>query len=428
MTLTAELKLPEKTMTLEVLTGTEGEKAIDIRRLRDESGYIAFDPGYANVGSCHSTITYIDGEKGILRYRGIPIEELAEKSSFLEVSYLLLHGRLPRQIEFQHFTSRIMENTMLHEDMRKLFDAFPHDAHPMTILASVVAGLAAFYHGDRGDPAQRFYKNCIRLLAKLPTIASYAYRKSVGYPFIYPREDVNYCENFLHMMFSRPSEGYKIAPEAARALDVLFLLHADHEQNCSSSTARMVRSSGANIFACVAAAIGALSGPLHGGANQAVLEMLDAIRADGGSVSKYVELAKKKDSGFRLMGFGHRVYKSYDPRCSIIKKYCDQLLSKMEISDPILDIAKELEQAALKDQYFIDKKLYPNVDFYSGMIYQALGIPASAFTVMFAIGRLPGWLSQLVEFNHDQEARLNRPRQIYSGSEKSSYVPMNERG
>jgi len=427
MSETAQLKLPEKTIDLPITKGTEGEKAVDISKLRAQTGYITIDPGFGNTGSCLSQITFIDGDKGILHYRGYPIEVLAEKSSFLEVAYLLMHGRLPSSQELARFTSDVTHHTMLHEDVRRLIDSFPRDAHPMSVLSSVVAALSSFYQDEEGEPDEVFYLNSIRLLAKLPTIAAWAYKRSVGQPYVQPDNNLGYCENFLNMMFSLPAEKYNVDPASIRVLEILFILHADHEQNCSTSTVRVVRSSGSNVFACIAAGICALWGPLHGGANQAVLEMLEQIHADGGNVSKYVELAKKKDSDFRLMGFGHRVYKNFDPRCKIIKQWCDQMLGKMHVSDPLLDIAKQLEEAALKDSYFVEKKLYPNVDFYSGIIYKAMGIPVEAFTVMFALGRLPGWLAHAKEFGEDESNKLNRPRQIYNGQVNSSYSAIEKR-
>ncbi|MBX7139322.1 MAG: citrate synthase [Oligoflexia bacterium] len=425
---TAELKLPEgQSIQLPVITGTEKERAIDIAKLRTQTGYITIDPGFGNTGSCNSKITFIDGDKGILHYRGIPIETIAEKSNFLETAYLLIYGELPSASELHRFVNDITHHTMLHEEAKRLYDGFPKDAHPMAVLSSVVAALSTFYQDEEGSPEEVFQNNCIRLLAKLPTIAAWAYKKSVGQPFIYPDNNRSYTENFLYMMFSLPAEIYQVDPEMARVLDLLFILHADHEQNCSTSTVRMVRSSGTNIFACIAAGICALWGPLHGGANQAVLEMLELIRQDGGNVQKYIELAKKKDSDFRLMGFGHRVYKNFDPRCKIIKQWCDKVLNKMQVSDPLLDIAKQLEEAALKDAYFVDKKLYPNVDFYSGIIYKAMGIPVEAFTVMFALGRLPGWLAHAKEFSDEEGNKLNRPRQIYTGPVNAPYVPVDKR-
>jgi len=426
---TAELKLPNQTVTLPVVTGSEGEKAVDISKLRAQSGYITLDPGFVNTGSCKSAITFIDGDKGILHYRGIPIELIAERSSFLETAYLLLHGQLPTASEFKGFSAQIAHHTMLHEDVKTLMAGFPRDAHPMAMVASVVSALAGFYQDDTGDEDEISYLNSVRLLAKLPTIAAFAYKKSVGQPYVYPINGRNYCENFLRMMFALPVEEFEVDQEMVEALNILFILHADHEQNCSTSTVRMVRSAQSNVFASIAAGICALWGPLHGGANQAVIEMLEEIRNDGGNVKKYVELAKKKDTGFKLMGFGHRVYKNFDPRCKITKQWCDKLLGKLKVSDPLFDIARELEEAALKDPYFIEKKLYPNIDFYSGIIYKSMGIPVNMFTVMFALGRLPGWLAHARELDSDETNKINRPRQIYTGPVNGQeFVPMGKRG
>lgn len=423
----ADIKLPEQSIQLPILEGSEGEKAIDISALRQKTGYITLDPAYVNTGACTSAITFIDGEKGILRYRGIPIEILAERSSFLETSFLLMYGKLPNTSELEQFTLRIKRHTMVHEDIKRFYDGFSRDAHPMAMLASVVCSLSAFYQNERGSPEEVAELTRIRLLAKLPTIAAYAYKKSVGQPFIYPDNNRSYCENFLYMMFSLPAEKYQADPLMVEVLNLLLILHADHEQNCSTSTVRMVQSSGATTWASITAGICALSGPLHGGANQEVIEMLEQIHAEGGKVQKYVEMAKNKESKFRLMGFGHRVYKNFDPRAKIIKSACDRLLKKLNLSDPLLDIAKELEEAALKDSYFIEKKLYPNVDFYSGIIYRAMGIPVNTFTVMFALGRLPGWLAHAKELIEDTSTKINKPRQIYTGSTLSDYVPLANR-
>jgi citrate synthase len=425
----AVLKLPEKTISLNIVVGSEGEKGIDISNLRKETGYITLDPAYMNTGSCKSDITFIDGEVGILRYRGIPIEDLVAKSTFIEVAYLLMFGNLPTTIELENFNERIKRHMMLHEDIKRFYDGFPRDAHPMATLASVVCSLSTFYqHESDLDPQEVHERNCIRLLAKLPTIAAFSYKKSIGEPFAYPKLSRSYCENFLHMMFSMPLEEYNPDPEIISILGKLWILHADHEQNCSTSTVRMVRSSMANIFASVASGILALWGPRHGGANERVIEMLQLIKKDGGNVKKYVELAKSKESSFKLMGFGHRVYKNFDPRAAIIKDSCDSLLKKLNKSDELLDIAKELEEAALNDSYFLEKKLYPNVDFYSGIIYQAMGIPINAFTVMFAIGRLPGWIAHAEELSNDKDNnKIGRPRQIYVGKIKDEYKPIEQR-
>jgi citrate synthase len=423
----ATLKVHDKTYDLPLVVGSEGETGIDISTLRAKTNCITLDPGYMNTGACQSAITFIDGEKGILRYRGIPIEVLAEKSNFLETSYLLMYGKLPNATELEAFVRRVKKHTMLHEDIKSFYDGFPRDAHPMSILAAVVCSLSAFYQNEVGDAQEQFERNAIRLLAKLPTIAAFAYKKSIGQPFIYPDNSFDYTENFLRMMFATPAERYDIDPDHAKALDLLLILHADHEQNCSTSTVRMVRSSGANLFASITSGICALWGPLHGGANQEVIEMLEQIRAEGGNVKKYVELAKSKDSKFRLMGFGHRVYKNFDPRAKIIKKACDNLLSKSKGGDQLLDIAKELEEVALKDPYFVERKLYPNVDFYSGIIYRAMGIPIPAFTAMFALGRMPGWIAHAMEYNRDPAAKIGRPRQVYTGATASEYAPIGSR-
>ena len=424
----AELKLADSTLELPVLVGSEGEKGIDISSLRAKTGYVTLDNGYMNTGACSSAITFIDGDKGILRYRGIPIEVLAEKSSFLETSYLLLEGKLPTKAELDFFTNRVRRHTMIHEDIKRFYDGFPRDAHPMAILASVVSSLSTFYQHEEGRPEDELFSlNTIRLLAKLPTIAAFAYKKSMGQPFMYPQNSLSYCENFLHMMFSTPAEMNEIDPVMADTLNLLLILHADHEQNCSTSTVRMVASSKANLFAAITAGICALWGPRHGGANEEVIGMLDQMRREGGGVKKYIELAKDKNSSFKLMGFGHRVYKNFDPRAKIIKQACDKLLNKLNISNPLLDLAKELEEAALTDPYFVERKLYPNVDFYSGIIYKAMGIPTRAFTVMFALGRLPGWIAHAKEYLNEPGNKINRPRQIYTGAQRSEYIDIAKR-
>ena len=423
---TVELKLGDQSIDLPLITGTEGERGIDITRLREKTGYITLDPGFVNTGSCESNITFIDGDSGILRYRGIPIETLAEKSTFLETSYLLLFGKLPTATELGNFTEEIKQHTMLHEDIKNFYDGFPRDAHPMAILASVVCSLSTFYQDESGTPEEIRYRNIVRLMAKLPTVAAFAYKKSVGQPFSYPQNKRSYCENFLNMMFAVPTQEYEVDPDFVEALNLLYILHADHEQNCSTSTVRLVRSSMANMYASIAAGICALWGPRHGGANQEVIEMLELIHREGGKVSKYVEMAKDKSSDFRLMGFGHRVYKNFDPRATILKSTCDKLFAKRRVSDPLLDIAKELEHAALNDPYFVEKKLYPNVDFYSGIIYKAMGIPVPAFTVMFALGRLPGWLAHCLELD-SEKSKIGRPRQIYQGPVMSEYIPVEKR-
>ena len=424
----AELKLAGQTIELPVIVGSENEKGIDVSSLRGKTGYITLDNGYMNTGACSSAITFIDGEKGILRYRGIPIEVLAERSSFLETSYLLIEGKLPTREELDSFTNRVRRHTMIHEDIKRFYDGFPRDAHPMGILASVVSSLSTFYQHEESRPeAEQFALNSIRLLAKLPTIAASAYKKSIGQPLMYPQNHMSYCENFLHMMFSTPAEHYDVDPVMTETLNLLLILHADHEQNCSTSTVRMVSSSKASIFASITAGICALWGPRHGGANEEVIDMLTQMRDDGGGVKRYIDKAKDKNSTFKLMGFGHRVYKNFDPRANILKAACDKLLTRMKISDPLLDLAKELEEAALKDPYFVERKLYPNVDFYSGIIYKAMGIPTRAFTVMFALGRLPGWIAHAKEYSQEVGNKINRPRQIYTGAQLSEYIPMEQR-
>ncbi len=423
----APLQLDKQTIDLPVIEGSEGEKAVDIAKLRAQTGYITYDNGYGNTGACTSEITFVDGENGILRYRGYPIEELSQKSSFLEVAYLLIHGELPNKKELDAFVEQITHHTMLHEDLRHMYEAFPRDAHPMATLSSVVCSLSTFYQDalDPGNP-EHVRLSTVRLLAKLPTIAAYSHKKAIGQPLVYPNNALSYTANFLNMMFAVPSEPYEVDPEVAQALDLLLILHADHEQNCSTSTVRMVGSSHANLFASISAGICALWGPLHGGANQAVIEMLQTIHDDGGDVKKYMELVKDKDANVRLMGFGHRVYKNYDPRAKIIKAQADKILQKMGVQDPLLDIAQELEGIALEDDYFVERKLYPNVDFYSGIIYRAIGFPLNMFPVLFAIGRLPGWIAQWKEMMNSQ-TRIGRPRQIYTGARERGYVPVNKR-
>jgi len=424
----AKIQLENKTIECPVIEGTEGEKGIDISKLRSETGYVTFDNGYVNTGSCQSAITYISGEEGILRYRGYSIEDLCNNSNFTEVSYLLIYGELPTPEQYEKFKNNITRHTMLHEGLSKFYDAFPHSAHPMALLSSMTCSLSTIYQGEL-DPnnEQDMDLAIIRLMAKMPTIASYAYKKSIGQPFMYPNNSLRYSANFLHMMFSVPSEMYEVDPVVDKALNQLLILHADHEQNCSTSTVRMVGSSQANLFASTAAGICALWGPLHGGANQAVLEMLTKIHLDGGNVQKYVELAKNKNSNFRLMGFGHRVYKNFDPRATIIKKTCHEVLQKLNIKNPLLDIAMELEEAALNDDYFVERKLFPNVDFYSGIIYEAIKFPTEMFTVLFAIGRMPGWLAQWREMMNTPGARIGRPRQIYTGANLRNYTAIDKR-
>ncbi len=424
----AELILDGKTCKLPLVEGSEQERAIDVSSLRDDTGYITLDDGYSNTGSCQSRITFIDGDQGILRYRGIPIEELAEKSSFVEVAHLIIFGKLPNSAELRSFSEMLTQNELLHEAMKHHFEGFPATAHPMAILSSMINATSCFYPELlTSEMRQHFDIQAARLLSQVRTIAAFAYRKSRGFPIIYPKPDYKYTANFLHMMFSQPYQDYQLRPEAVKALDLIFLLHADHEQNCSTATVRMVASSRANLFASAAAGVCALWGPLHGGANQAVIEMLEEIHRSGDDGSKFLAAAKDKNSGKRLMRFGHRVYKHYDPRAAIIKKACDDLLSRLQISDPLLDIAKRLEQAALGDSYFVERKLYPNVDFYSGIIMRAIGIPLEMFTVMFAIGRMPGWIANYKEVMEDDHSRIYRPRQIYTGPTLSHYTPIKER-
>ena len=418
----ATLLLEGREYSLPVIKGTENEVAIDVTSLRAKSGAITYDPAYGNTGSCESAITFIDGEKGILRYRGYPIEQLASKASFIEVAYLLIYGELPTADELTAFREKLTRHTLIHEDMKKFFEGFPPSAHPMAILSAMVASLSSYY-----PDTETRELNIIRLLAKLPTIAAFSYKKSIGQPFIYPRNDLTYTQNFLRMMFAVPAEQYVASNVLDRALNLLLILHADHEQNCSTSTVRMVGSSKANLFATISAGICALWGPLHGGANQEVLDMLAEILNDRGDVAKYVGLAKDKNSNFKLMGFGHRVYKNFDPRAQILKRAADDVLNSLGIRDPLLEVAKELEQVALSDPYFIERKLYPNVDFYSGIIYRAMGIPTNMFTVMFALGRLPGWIAQWKEMIDDSTMRINRPRQLYVGEGVRDFVPIDDR-
>ncbi len=422
----AKLILDEKEFDLPVMVGSESEVGIDITKLRSQSGAITLDNGYANTGSCLSSITFIDGEKGILRYRGYSIEELAEKSSFIEVSYLLIFGHLPSKEELNNFKHDLTHHSLIHEDMKKFFEGFPPSAHPMTVLSSMVNSLSAYYPESEFEVNQ--YLNIIRLLAKLKTIAAFSYKKSIGQAYVYPHNNLNYCADILNMMFSVQSASYEVSEVLEEALDLLLILHADHEQNCSTSTVRMVGSSEANLFASIAAGINALSGALHGGANQKVIQMLQIIKDDGSNYKKYIDLAKNKDSKVKLMGFGHRVYKNFDPRAKILKASADKVLAELGISkDPLLEIAKNLEEVALKDDFFIERKLYPNVDFYSGIIYRAMDIPTDMFTVMFALGRLPGWIAQWVEMREYAGAKIYRPRQIYVGETKRSYSPIDKR-
>ncbi|MDP1816419.1 MAG: citrate (Si)-synthase [Cytophagaceae bacterium BCCC1] len=410
-----------------VIEGSENEKAIDISNLRAKTGYITIDEGFKNTGSTTSDITFLDGEEGILRYRGYSIEDLADKADFLEVAYLLIYGELPTTTQYDDFVNKITKHTMVNEDMRKIFDGFPVNAHPMGIMSALASAMSGFYPDSFDDKKPDSTElHIIRLLAKFPTLATWCYKKSQGHPINYPKNELDYCSNFLHMMFALPVENYKVDPKVSSALNKLLILHADHEQNCSTSTVRLVGSSKANIYSSISAGISALWGPLHGGANQEVIEMLEEIRNDGGDVQKYIDKAKDKNSGFRLFGFGHRVYKNFDPRAKIIKKAADDVLSLLGVNDPVLEIAKGLEEAALKDEYFVSRKLYPNVDFYSGIIYRALGIPTNMFTVMFAIGRLPGWIAQWLELR-DQKQAIGRPRQIYTGPTNKTFVEKSKR-
>jgi citrate synthase len=428
MSETAKLTLNGETFELPVITGSENEKAIDISSLRGKTGYITIDSGFKNTGSTSSAITFLDGEKGILRYCGYPIEQIAEKSSFIEVCYLLVYGELPNEAQLKDFSGKINKHTLVHEDIKRLLEAYPSNAHPMGMLSAMVASLSTFYPESQNPNRSKeaIDLTIIRLLAKMPTLAAMAYRHSNGTPIMYPKNSLDYCENFLNMMFGMPTEEYELDPVVVDALNKLLILHADHEQNCSTSTVRIVGSSDANLYSSISAGISALWGPLHGGANQAVIEMLESIKNDGGDVDKWINKAKDKNDAFRLMGFGHRVYKNFDPRATIIKKACDNVLEKLGINDPVLEIAKKLEEVALKDEYFVQRGLYPNVDFYSGIIYRALGIPTDMFTVMFALGRLPGWIAQWKEMKANKEP-IGRPRQVYVGATERDYVSIKDR-
>jgi len=428
MSETAQIKLSEKTYELPVITGTENEKAIDISKLRDLTGYITLDAGYKNTGATKSAIAFLDGEEGILRYRGYAIEELAEKSNFIEVAFLLIYGELPTEKQVIDFQNEISHHTLVHEDMKKFFDAFPSHSHPMGQLGSLVCSLSAFYPESlkNNQTEEEIDQTIIKLLAKMSTIVSWIYKKSFGHPFIYSKNKYDYVSNFLHMTFGQRTEEVEIDPVLVDVMNKLLILHADHEQNCSTSTVRMVGSSDCNLYASVSAGISALWGPLHGGANQAVIEMLEQIKNDGGDTQKWIAKAKDKNDPFRLMGFGHRVYKNFDPRAKIIKKACDDILEKLGVNDPILEIAKQLEEVALKDEYFVQRKLYPNVDFYSGIIYRALGFPTEMFTVLFALGRLPGWIAQWKEMKENKEP-IGRPRQVYVGATERGYTDSKSR-
>jgi len=421
---TAKLVLRGREYELPVLEGTEKEVGIDVSSLRAQSGAITYDPGFADTGSCKSAITFIDGERGILRYRGYPIEQIAEHASFTEVCYLLIYGELPTVTELARFEEKLTLHTLLHEDMKKFFEGFPATAHPMAILSAMVASLSAYY--PMRSEAERDL-NIVRLIAKVPTIAAFSYKKSIGQAFVYPQNELTYTQNFLRMMYAVPSAPYLPSKVVDRALNLLLILHADHEQNCSTSTVRLVGSSQADLFASISAGICALWGPLHGGANQQVIEMLQRIRDEGGDYRKFVDMAKDKDSGFKLMGFGHRVYKNFDPRATILKRAADEVLAEMGVDDPLLGIAKELERVALSDPFFVERKLYPNVDFYSGILYRAMGIPTDMFTVMFALGRMPGWIAQWKEMREEPKGRISRPRQVYTGPTERRYVRLGER-
>ncbi|WP_434740191.1 citrate synthase [Micromonospora sp. SH-82] len=425
-----EVKLdhPGGQLSMPVQNAVEGPPGVGVSKLLKETGLVTYDPGFVNTASCSSAITYIDGDAGILRYRGYPIEQLAKQSSFLEVSYLLIYGELPTETQLTEFTERIRRHSLLHEEMRRFFDGFPREAHPMAVLSSAVSALSTFYQ-DSLDPFDKEHveMSTVRLMAKVPTIASYAYKKSIGQPLLYPDNSLGYVDNFLRMTFGVPAEPYEVDPVMAKVLDMLFILHADHEQNCSTSTVRLVGSSNANLFASVSAGVNALFGPLHGGANQAVLEMLEKIQASGGDVKSFVRKVKDKEDGVKLMGFGHRVYKNYDPRAAIVKDAAQDVLGRMEGADPLLDIAVQLEEIALADDFFVSRRLYPNVDFYTGLIYKAMGFPTKMFTVLFALGRLPGWIAQWREMIGDPETKIGRPRQLYTGSAERSYTPFGER-
>jgi citrate synthase len=422
------LSYPEGSLPLDVVPATQGPNGLDVGKLLTTTGAVTLDAGFKNTASCASAITYIDGDAGILRYRGYPIEQLAGKASFIEVSYLLIYGALPTPAELERFQRQVARHTLLHEDLKWFFDGFPRDAHPMAVLSSAVSALSAFYQ-DSLDPFDREQVeiSTVRLLAKVPTIAAYAYKKAIGQPFLYPDNSLPYVDNFLRLTFGVPAEEYEVDPLIAKTLDMLFVLHADHEQNCSTSTVRLVGSSHANLFASVSAGVNALFGPLHGGANQAVMEMLNSVRADGGDVDRFVARVKDREPGVKLMGFGHPVYRNYDPRATIIKQAAHDVLDRMGVNDPLLDIALRLEAVALADDYFISRKLYPNVDFYTGLIYKAMGFPTKMFTVLFALGRLPGWIAQWREMIEDPATKIGRPRQVYVGEPARDYVPVDQR-
>ena len=414
---TVTLSYQGKSYELPVVEGSEGEKGIVIADLRKDTGLITLDPGYGNTGSCQSAITFIDGEKGILRYRGYPIEQVAERARFTEVCYLLIYGRRPTVEELKDFRDKMNRHTLLHEDMKKFYEGYPPGAHPMAIMAAMVSSMSTFYP----ETEETLDRNIVRILAKSKTLAAFAHKKSVGQPFVYPRNDLSWPANFLRMMFAVPAEEYEVNPVMEDALNLLLIIHADHEQNCSTSTMRMVGSSGANLFASISAAICGLWGPRHGGANQSVIEMLEAIKKDGGNIERFLDQVKKGESKIRLMGFGHRVYKNFDPRATLLKKTCDRVFDQLGIHDPLLELAKKIEERALADDYFVKRKLYPNVDFYSGIIYRAMGLPTEMFTVMFTLGRLPGWIAHWMEQRRDPDDRIHRPRQIYTGETERTF-------
>ncbi|WP_184837043.1 citrate synthase [Allocatelliglobosispora scoriae] len=422
------LETPGSHLSMSVRPAVDGPGGIDISKVLSDTGFVTYDPGFVNTAACTSAITYIDGDAGILRYRGYPIEQLAEKSSFIEVSYLLMYGELPTAAQLTEFSDRLRVHTLLHEDMRRFFEGFPRDAHPMSVLSASVSALGTFYQ-DSLDPFDhdQVEISTVRLLAKLPTIASYAYKKSIGQPLLYPDNSLGYVENYLRMTFGVPATAYEIDPVMAKALDLLLVLHADHEQNCSTSAVRLVGSAHASLFASVSSGVNALSGPLHGGANEAVLEMLEKIRLDGGDVAAFVRKVKAREDGIKLMGFGHRVYKNYDPRAAIVKGMAQEVLGRMAKPDPLLDIAMQLEEIALADDFFVSRKLYPNVDFYTGLIYKAMGFPPKMFTVLFALGRLPGWIAQWREMIGDSATKIGRPRQVYTGAPVRDFIPLDQR-
>jgi len=425
---TASLTVGDRSVELPLIRGSEDEAAVDISRLRAETGLITMDTGYGNTGSCTSAITFVDGDRGVLLYRGYPIEQLAEKSTFLEVAYLLIYGELPAADDLERFVAEITHHTLIREEMRHFFDSFPHDAHPMAVLASGTVGMSTFYPDSHEiSDAAAVELTTLRLIAKLPTLAAWSFKKAIGQPYVYPRNDLGYAANLLHMMFAVPSEDYEVKPEVADALDLLLILHADHEQNCSTATVRMVGSAHANLYASISAGISALWGPLHGGANEAVIRTLERIVADGGNVQKYVDRAKEASSGFKLPGFGHRVYKNFDPRAKIIKAAADRVLAATGADGALFEVAKRLEEVALHDEYFVQRKLYANVDFYSGLIYHAIGFPKNMFTNCFAIGRLPGWIAQWREMMASKETKIGRPRQVYVGATERDYVPIDQR-